>query len=51
MAGDVGNRISRTHRIRRILESAEREKVGLKLRAKSFGFIVTRSDHLDSHKE
>lgn len=42
MAGDVGDRICRAPGIQRILESTEMEKAGLKLRAESFGFIVTR---------
>lgn len=29
-------------------QSAEMEKVGLMFRAKNFGFIVTRGDHLHS---
>lgn len=42
MAGYMGDRICRAPGIQRILASTEMEKAGLKLRAESFGFSVTR---------
>lgn len=50
MAGDVGTGFGGL-RIYRILETTKIGKVGLKFRTKGFVSIVTKGDHLDSHKK
>ena len=50
MAGDVGTGFGGLG-IYRILETTRIGKVGLRFRAKGFVSIVTKGDHLDSHKK
>lgn len=50
MAGVVGTGLGGL-RIYRILETTKIGKVGLKFRTKGFVSIVTKGDHLDSHKK